>query len=103
MGFCPRWGWLGERPEFWMMRAPPAWMIGRRLDADDTTADPQAAPNAGQAEQGAGPAGLPAEGGGLSARLHHAAEEAELGAAQSGARASHQSARSDQLHSGRGP
>ena len=71
-----------------MMRALPAWMIGRRLlDADDTTADPQAAPNAGQAEQGAGHAGLPAEAGGLHARLHHDAEEAELGAPQGGARA----------------
>jgi hypothetical protein len=35
-------------------------------NADDTTAYPQAAPEAGQAEQGAGDASLPAEAGGLN-------------------------------------
>src|SRR4051794_2784263 len=70
--------------------------------ADDTTAHPQAAPEAGQAEQSAGDAILPAEAGGLYARLYHDAEEAELRLAQGRPRPSHQSDGSDELHPRRG-
>src|SRR5215831_9065400 len=53
-------------------------------NADDTTADSQAPPPAGEAEQSTGHAGQPAEARGLYARLYHDAEEAELRAPQGG-------------------
>ena len=45
----------------------------------------------------------PAEARRLHARLHHDAEEAELGAAQGRQGAAHQRLRGDRLHPGRGP
>ena len=47
--------------------------------------------------------GLPAEARRLHPRLHHDAEEAELGAAQGRQGAAHQRLRGDRLHPGRGP
>jgi hypothetical protein len=47
-----------------------------------STADPQAAGHATREEEGAGAPAEPAEARRLHARLHHDAEEAELGAAQ---------------------
>src|SRR4029453_8784605 len=80
---------------------PFGWTL-KAENADDTTADPQAAPPAGEAEQSTGHASQPAEAGGVYARLHHDAEEAELCVAQSRARPPYQSARGDEHIPGEG-
>src|SRR5262245_5138730 len=74
----------------------------RERDADDQPAYPQAARFASDAQQGPGDAGLPAEAGGLYARLYDDAEEAELGSAEGCQGAPHQWLRGGELHTGRG-
>src|SRR4029077_14542565 len=54
----------------------------RRDDADHQPVDPQAARHAARKEEGACTAAEPAETWRVHARLHHDAEEAELGLAQ---------------------
>ncbi len=54
-------------------------------------------------DQEPGSHGVPAEARRVHARVHHHAQEAELGAAEGGARASDQRRRGDDLHPGRGP
>src|SRR5262245_32569184 len=75
----------------------------RRDDADDQSADPQAARDAACEEESAGAAAEPAEARGLYPRLHDDAQEAEFGLAQSREGAAHQRIRGDWLHTGRGP
>ena len=70
----------------------------RGSHADNQSVDPQAAQGAGQAEQGARHGGLSAEAGGLHPCLYDNAEEAELCAAQGGARPPDQRFRGDLLH-----
>src|SRR5215471_21747840 len=71
-------------------------------DADDQPADPQAAAAERLPQQGTGAAGEPAEARRLHARLHHDAEEAELGVAQGRQGTPHQRLRGDRLYPGRG-
>src|SRR5262249_35820134 len=75
----------------------------RRDDADDQSADPQAARHAACEEEGAGAAAEPAEARGVHPRLYRDTEKAELGLAQGREGAAHQRLRSDRLHPGRGP
>src|SRR5262252_3501435 len=75
----------------------------RRDDADDQSADPQAARHAACEEEGASAPAEPAEARGVHPRLYRDAEKAELGLAQGREGAAHQRIRSDRLHPGRGP
>src|SRR5579862_4690197 len=78
-------------------------MTKRNKNADSQSAYSQAARRQGEAQQGPGPAELPAEARRLHARLHDDAEEAELGLAQGGEGSPDQRLRSADLYSGRGP
>src|SRR5438876_6452368 len=74
----------------------------KRDDADDQSADPQAARHAACEEEGAGAAAEPAEARGVHPRLYSDAEKAELGPAQGREGTAHQRLRGDWLHPGRG-
>src|SRR4051812_603703 len=78
---CDRWDRLVPN-EF----AEPTTVSARARvnDADDQSADRKSAHGAEVAQEGAGVAAIAAEARRLYARLHHDAEEAELGAAQGG-------------------
>src|SRR5271168_325035 len=76
---------------------------GEGQDADDQPADRKSARGAEVAQEGAGAAAVAAEARRLHARLHHDAEEAELGAAQGCQGAPDQRLRGDRLHPGRRP
>src|SRR5262245_40369286 len=72
-------------------------------DADDQPVDPQATGGAEGPQEGAGAAAIAAEAGGMHARLHHHAQEAEFGAAQSREGAPDQRLRGHRVYSGRRP
>src|SRR5262249_51169182 len=74
----------------------------KRDDADDQSADPQAARDAACEEEGAGAAAESAKARGVHARLYGDAEKAELGLAQGRQGAADQRLRGDRLHPGRG-
>src|SRR5262245_32109660 len=71
----------------------------RRDDADDQSADPQAARHAACEEEGAGAAAEPAEARGVHSCLYGDAEKTELGLAQGREGTAHQRLRGDRLHS----
>ena len=72
-------------------------------NADSQPAHSQAARRQAEAQQGSGPAAVPAKARRLHPRLHHDAEEAELRAAQGRQGAPDQRLRSADLHSRRRP
>src|SRR6516225_3673160 len=74
----------------------------KRDDADDQSADPQAAHHAACQEEGAGAAAKSAEARGVHPRLYGDTEKAELGLAQGRQGAADQRLRGDRLHPGRG-
>src|SRR5215472_4821689 len=73
---------------------------GEGQDADDQPADRKSAHGTEVAQEGAGAAAVAAEAWRVHARLHHDAEEAELGAAQGRQGAPDQRLRGDWLHPG---
>src|SRR5438128_5997217 len=70
----------------------------KRDDADDQSADPQAARDAACEEEGAGAAAEPAEARGVHPRLYGDTEKAELGVTQGREGAVDQRLRGDRLH-----
>src|SRR5262249_19528541 len=70
-------------------------------DADDQPANPQAAEMAIGAQQSAGDGSMSAEAGGVHARLHDHAKEAEFSAAEGRAGSSHERLRGYELYSRR--
>src|SRR5262249_27625355 len=74
----------------------------RRDDADDQSADPQAARHAAREEEGASAAAEPAETRGMHPRLYGDSEKTELGLTQGREGEAHQRLRGDRLHPGRG-
>src|SRR5215831_8885320 len=75
----------------------------KRDDADDQSADPQAARDAACEEEGAGAAAESAEARGVHPRLYGDTEKTEFRLAQGREGAAHQRLRGDRLHPGRGP
>src|SRR5215470_17096362 len=73
----------------------------KRDDADDQSADPQAARDAACEEEGAGAAAESAKARGVHPRLYGDAEKAELGLAEGRQGAADQRLRGDRLHPGR--
>src|SRR3989449_9453737 len=72
----------------------------RSSHAHHFTADPIRPQAAGEEDEGTGAAGLPAAAGRLRARLHHHAEEAELGAPEGGPGTADLPPGGDRLHPG---
>src|SRR5690348_18504398 len=71
------------------------WQLFLRGYADHQSARPARAPRHGSKREGARAARQPAEARRLHARLHHDAQEAELGAAEGGARPADERVRGD--------